>query len=277
MNRVLSGFLLSMCVAAVCLGRAQPESPPPEPPHRPPGLVGGPLAPRPMMGNIRGFVERMKTDLALDANQQTAVQELVDVYDKRMQDLRNDMRQTPEQIKQMADLRDKMKKANEANDQDAIKAVSEEMQQLRKAQMDHIGPARERMAKTQDELKEKLRAVLREDQRAGFDKLWDENMTQGARSRVNPRMLKSMIDRLTDLSAEQKQQISELMKRSDEAVRSQKDLAPAQREAQNQRTCDSLLAVLTPEQREKVQARIEGRPGALPREPAGNPHPPTKP
>jgi len=279
MNRVCSAFLLSLVSISWCLAQPDTQNQPPQPPQ-PPGRdrqMGRPMPPRGMMGNIHGFVEQMKTELGLDAAQQSTIQGMVDDYDKRMQESRQGLRPSPEESKQMSELREKLKKANEANDQNAVKEVSEEMQKVRKAQMDRMTPVRDQMTKAQDDLKNKLRSVLRDDQRTKFDKLWDDNMSTMPRSRKNPRLLKSMIERLPDVTSEQKQQITDLLKKQDEALRVQKDMTPTQRDEMSQKTYESMIAVLTPEQREKVQARLEGKPGSIPRGAETNPHPPTKP
>lgn len=237
------------------------------------------------MGNAHGLIEKMKTDLKLDANQESALQAVVQEHEKAMGALRNEMRQSPEMTKQLNELREKMKKASEANDQDAIKQASDEMQALRKTQMDRLGPTREKMTKAQEGLKDKMRTVLREDQKAAFDKLWEENMAPSAagRARSNPRILRSLVERMQDVTADQKRQIAELFKQFDEATKGQKDRSPAMFESQNQKLYDSIMSVLTPEQREKVQDRLQGRPGAMPRRPqpqgASNPtdKPETKP
>jgi Spy/CpxP family protein refolding chaperone len=88
---------------------------------------------------------------------------------------------------------------------------------------------------------------------------------------MNPRMLRSVIDRLPDVSSEQKQKIVELMKQFDEAMSAQKDMTPAQRDEQNKRVSESMLNVLTPEQRERVQSRMEGRAGPMRRRPDSPP------
>lgn len=278
MNRVCSTFLLSIVSTSWCLAQPETQNQPPQPPGRERQL-GRTMPPRGMMGNLHSFVEQMKTELSLDAAQQSTIQAIVDDHNKRMQETRSGLLPSPEESKQMSELKERLKKANEANDQNAIKEVSEEMQKVRKVQMDRMAPVRDQMTKSQDELKDKLRSVLRDDQRPKFDKLWDDNMNMAPRSRKNPRLLKSMIERLPDVTSEQKQQITDLLKKMDEATRAQKDMTPTQREDLSQKTYDGMLALLTPEQREKVQARLEGRPGTMPRGPEGasNPHPPTKP
>jgi len=252
--------------AGLCLGQEQvipggPERPDPARAQAP-GQRG--------LGEFGPLAEKMATDLKLDPTQIAEVKRLVEEHQKAMREMQSEMRQSPETIQKMKELREKMHQAQQANDQAGMKAASDEMQAMRQEQATKIAPARSKMAQARETLRDKVKGVLREDQKAGFDAIWDEYAGGGSGRRMmrqNPRLLRATVERLSDLTPDQKRQIDEQFKQHDEATKGQKGAAV---ETQTQRLYDGVLALLTPQQREKVESRMPGR---EPRRPRG-PRPP---
>jgi len=275
--RRITELFIAWSLSGAALGQTQPPAPPDDPRKEKADDARVVRTGR-MGGNDPGqVVEKMKSELKLDETQAAELSRLVTEHQKTIADLRAQMRIAPEVAQKMKELRERMKKAQDANDQAGMKSASDEMQAARKESSDRIAPVREQMTKLQDELRDKFKAVLREDQRGGFDQIWEESMSAGTgrRSlRANPRLLRATVDRLPDLTADQKRQLTDLYRQYDEAA---KGLKGGAMDAQNQKLHDSVMNILTPEQREKVQERLNGRPERGRRGPNENAPPPKPP
>lgn len=216
-------------------------------------------AARPEPSTSAAMVERLKTELKLDAAQVEQVDKLAAENEQTMAALRDQMKMPPEMISEMTKIRAELNKAQEAGDQAKMKELGDRLQQIRTEFTERTKPVRERMTNMQTVFKEKVRAVMHEDQREAFDRIWTDRTATDVRSRLrqNPRMLKAFVDRLTDLTSEQKTQIGDLFKQHNEAEKGLKDRAA--REQAGQRVYDSVLAILTPAQREQLEARAKSR------------------
>ncbi len=206
-----------------------------------------------------GMVDRIKTELKLDASQISQIDQLVAENEKLMVALRDQMKMPPESIEAMTRLREELNKAQEANDQAKLKETGDKMQQMRTEFTERTKPVRERMTNMQNQFRDKMRGVLREDQREGFDRIWLDRNSGDMRSRMrqNPRMLKAMVDRVPELTSEQKTQIDDLFKQHNEAEKGLKDRAA--REQASQRIYDAVMTILTPAQRAELDSRMSGR------------------
>jgi hypothetical protein len=263
MNRELVAALIVAYFTGASLAQ---EPPPPAQPDQPERVRARAVG-RSGMGEFGPVVEKMTADLKLDDAQAADIKRLVEEHQKQLRDIQNEMRQPPELVQKLGELRKKLQDAQAANDQAGMKQVTDEMQSLRREHMEKTRPARDKIMQSREELRGKLAAALREDQRPGFEKIWDEYMSGGAGRRgppKNPRMLRSVVERLNDLTPDQKRQIDELFKQHDEATKGKKG---PEAETHTQRLYDAVLALLTPVQREKVEPRLAPRGFRRPGEP----------
>lgn len=216
-------------------------------------------AARPEPSTSAAMVERLKTELKLDAAQIEQVDKLAAENEQTMVALRDQMKMPPETIAEMTKIRAELNKVQEAGDQAKMKELGDRLQQIRTEFSERTKPVRERMTNMQTVFKEKVRAVMRDDQREAFDRIWTDRTATDIRSRLrqNPRMLKAFVDRLTDLTSEQKTQIGDIFKQHQELEKGLKDRVT--REQAGQRVYDSVMAILTPAQREQLEARAKSR------------------
>ncbi len=224
---------------------------------------------RPEPSSSAAMVERLKSELKLDPAQIEQVDKLAAENEQTMVALRDQMKMPPETIAEMTKIRAELNKVQEAGDQAKMKELGDRLQQMRTEFSERTKPVRERMTNMQTVFKEKVRAIMHDDQREAFDRIWTDRTATDVRSRLrqNPRMLKAFVDRLTDLTSEQKTQIGDIFKQHQELEKGLKDRVT--REQAGQRVYDSVMGILTPAQREQVEARAKGRSGASkPNEPA---------
>ncbi|MBI5764458.1 MAG: hypothetical protein HZA51_13130 [Planctomycetes bacterium] len=216
-------------------------------------------AARPEPSTSAAMVERLKAELKLDPAQSEQVDKLAVENEQIMAALREQMKMPPETIAEMTKIRAELNKVQEAGDQAKMKELGDRLQQLRTEFTERTKPVRERMTNMQSVFKEKVRAVMHEDQREAFDRIWTDRTATDVRSRLrqNPRMLKAFVDRVTDLTSEQKTQIGDVFKQHQELEKGLKDRVT--REQAGLRLYDSVMAILTPAQREQVEARAKGR------------------
>lgn len=221
-------------------------------------------AARPEPSTSSAMVERLKAELKLDPAQIEQVDKLATENEQTMVALRDQMKMPPETIAEMTKIRAELNTAQEAGDQAKMKELGDRLQQMRTEFSERTKPVRERMTNMQTVFKEKVRAVMHEDQREAFDRIWTDRTATDIRSRLrqNPRMLKAFVDRLTDLTSEQKTQIGDIFKQHQELEKGLKDRVT--REQAGQRVYDSVMGILTPAQREQLEARAKSR-GEVPK------------
>ena len=104
---------------------------------------------------------------------------------------------------------------------------------------------------------------MRDDQKEKFEKFWVDWTTsrRPAGPVRSPQALKAMVDKLADLTADQKKQIEEAFAGFKKIVREDvKEDSPEYRRRTRQ-LYEDVMKALTPEQREKISAQLrEGRP-----------------
>jgi hypothetical protein len=247
--------LYATFAAGLCLGQEQPK---PESPEQP-GAPTPPPAARRSLGEYGPVMEQMTTELKLDASQIADMRRIIEEHQAAARQLQAEMRHSPEAAQRLNEIRERMHQAQQANDEAGVKAATDDMLAIRREQSAKSTPARAKLAQARETLREKVKAVLRDDQKAGFEKIWDEYLGGGSGRRLmrqNPRLLRATVDRLPDLTADQKREIGELFRQYDEATKGQRGPAV---ETQTQRLHDSVLALLTPQQRERVESRVQSR------------------
>lgn len=226
-------------------------------------------------GGRRGFEMRrfdpkaelaqMTEKLKLDEAQQASVGKLLEEHQVQMEAQREKMRPSEEERAAMDAMREEMQAAREAGD-DA------KMQELRGKMRETMGARMEGMRKTMEENQKALHdgivAQLREDQKAEFGKMWQERMERrgpGGRGGPDrgPAALKSIVDKLDDLTADQKAQLEVVFKTFRDSTKDQSGPPSPQ---VGRKLHDDVFAILTDGQKEKVQKALEGQRGRRDRE-----------
>lgn len=228
-----------------------------------------PTAPRSLAGSDPlGMLKAMEDDLKLDDGQREKARQFLTDYRTKQIEARKAFRPPMESTDRTREILLEMRAAQEAGDRERISALSDQLRQIREEQGGQLEPMRAELKRLQDELHTNLRGIMRDDQHEGFERLWDERMiNRGAfRGRVrSPQALRALVEKLPDVSDEQKQQIDGLFKAHMESVREVKNNA-RERERLSTKLYDDVMALLTPEQRETVSKQLEGR-GRIPPKP----------
>ncbi len=220
--------------------------------------------------NVRNFrpedpnflLDRMIKELNLDEAQQQAVSKALKDHLAYMTQIRQSMQQQPsEGYEKMRAITDEMRTARETGDNEKVKQLSEQLRQIGQEQQARMAPMRQQIAESQDKLRGELMATLHDDQKSAFEKFWDERMARQSPYRGperSPQALKSLVDRLPALSAEQRQQIDQLFRQHVEAAKATQKGTPAERTLVT-KLYDSVMALLTPEQRSLLESQLAGR------------------
>lgn len=275
-RRCLPALSASLTLVLTSFAWAQPETPPTTPPP-------GEVATRPAALPV-DLVTAMTTKLNLDEAQQAQAKKIFDENRTKVTELRKNIGLGPQFSNRMKELMQSMREAREANDMDRIRLVSDEVREMRKKQEEQLQPLRRQIQDSQDELHQQLAAILRPDQQAGFEEIWQQRMSRtqwGNAQRRSPQALKAAVEKVSDLSDDQKQKIDQLFKTFHEASRSREDKGDTQAAAQagrlESRLFDDVLTQLTAPQRGVVMSELQGRmqprrpTTSQPQEPAGQP------
>jgi hypothetical protein len=231
-----------------------------------------PVATRPAdKHNVRNFrqedpnslLDRLTKELNLDAAQQEAVSQALKDHQTYVTQIRQTMQNQPtEGYQKMRALTDEMHAAREAGDLEKVKQLSEQVRELGREQQEKMAPMREQLAQSNEKLRDSILAALREDQKAGFDKFWEEKMARRGSYRGperSPQALKALVEQMSGLTIEQRQQIEQLFRQHMEAEKTAPKGSSAER-ALVTKLYDAVMASLTPEQRTMLEMKLAGRP-----------------
>jgi hypothetical protein len=277
-----------LLAAGLCF--AQEAQPPqvPQPPPVPqnpaePGQEAQPAvpqdgkAPAPAPEDLLG---RLTRELKLDDAQQAEFKRLLDEQREGEFKLRTSSGPSQEFVERVQKTREEMKKARDAGDMERMKQLREELMAANKEREAQMAPIQEKVEELKDQIHDQLLTVLREDQKVRFEDVWDQHMggssgQYGGQLR-NPRVLKAAVDKLRDLTPEQKQQIGQLFDDFRKAGREpqqggqqqagQQQGGQQQGGAKNRRDMtkklyDDVVAQLTPEQKAAVEKALQGSAG----------------
>ena len=234
----------------------------------------------PMRFDPKAELARMTETLKLDETQQASIGKVLEDAQTKMTEQREKMRPSDEDRAKMDAAREEMRAAREAGDDAKVKELRDKMRES-------MGPRMEEARKAMDEIHKTMHdgivAQLRDDQKPQFETMWAERMAMrrggpdgpGAPNR-GPLALKSIVDKLDDLTADQKQQIETLFTTFRDANKD-KTARPSP-EATKKLQAD-VMAVLTDGQKAKVEKALTGNrrgpggpggPGERPRRPRGD-------
>jgi Spy/CpxP family protein refolding chaperone len=209
------------------------------------------------------MLERMTKELNLDEAQRAKAETILKAQEEKSQAVYKDLMPTPEEQQKLEGLRQARREARRAGNAEEEARVAEEMRKVQQARQARLTPMQERLAAIEKEEHDSLLAVMRDDQKEKFEKFWADWMTsrRPAGPVRSPQALKAMIDKLANLTAEQKKQIEEAFAGFKKTVREDvKEDSPEYRQRTRQ-LYEDVMKALTPEQREKILAQLrEGRP-----------------
>ena len=204
----------------------------------------------------------------MDEAQKTKLKALLTAADEDFIHLRDEIKPTDETRKKMAENLKAMQEARKAGDQNKEMELRKERTRMATEFTEKRQLMIEKMKARDEELHGEIKAMLRPEQMEKFETVWKDKqilLDVGPRGPVfstdrNPRALKAAVDRLADLTSDQKAGVESAFKTYQEAAR-----APS---ARNNRTennkiiqalYDQVLGLLTEGQREKVQAELKPR------------------
>lgn len=207
------------------------------------------------------LLDAMTEGLNLDESQRLEVDKLLGENRQEIINIRLSFRPEPDSFEKVRGLTDQLRIAQENGDSELVRQLSDQLREIRKERELLMAPMRQKMTDAQKNLHDAIVGILREDQKQGFEEIWTERMDQGANFRGrtrSPQALKAMVDRLPDITSDQKAQIDEQFRSFREAVKNEPGNSPARQQAINH-LYDAVNSLLTPDQRETVTKQMAGR------------------
>lgn len=207
------------------------------------------------------LLDLMTEELSLDETQRLETKRLLGENRKKLIEIRAEFKPPAEGMDQTRVILERLRLAKQRGDAEEIRLATDQLREIQREREVHLAPLRQKMMDAQQELHDQILATLREDQRAKFEQLWEERMGQNTafRGRVrSPQALKAMVDRLPGLTDEQKTQIDQQFRNYHESVKDQPATSPA-RDQSTKLLYDSVIALLTTEQRETITRQMAGR------------------
>lgn len=270
-----------ICTLVTLATGEQPPVPAGNAPGAPGAATSRPASPRPFPRRISpmdptGLLHVMKEQLGLDQTQEAAVQQLLEGHRAQVEEVRKSLTPPPETADATRDILTKMRDAQAKGDHALVRQYTDELRKLREETNSRIGPMRERFEQLQTQLHDKLAGLLRDEQKAGFERIWEERMirTPPRPAAQNTRLLRMLVDRLSDLSSDQKQKMQDLNKQYTDAMK-EAGRDPGARERAEQAYHDAVMALLLPAQKSEIERQMEQRRPrrSAPDHPEGTPPP----
>lgn len=234
--------------------------------------------------DVSAQLDTLDEALSLDENQKKAISDLLTAQQDRLRDIRDRFRRSPEEMEAWKQIQEEMRAAVKASDKARIEELKNRSVELHKAREAKLGPAREEMENSQQLLHDEIVKTLRPGQKAKFETVWEEQLASRSFRKGpvrNPRALKAIVDRLKDLSDDQKSQIKTLFEafqnqRNDDKSASSNDGSQTGKsegrgvEMRRRSRADrdrleklfnDVINVLTPEQKASVEEQLKGHDG----------------
>lgn len=256
-NNTMPRMIAILLLAATCC-QAQPDS-----------AGRGPGGPRDRERRTSPFgpnrpaqiLTRIEKDLNLNPTQGTKAKELFDTYEATVKALREEYRGSGDDAEKWKAFREEMQAARQAGDNEKVREVMDRMRTARTEQDAKLEPVRQQVGAAQKTLKDGMLALLTEQQKSGFERIWDEEFAGKRRVRVpsvDPKILKSVIDDLKGLNSEQKEKIEAAFKTYHESSRdSQSDTGAKQ--ASSQRLSEDVFGALDQDQSREAMKLVRER------------------
>ncbi len=200
--------------------------------------------------------QRLGQRLKLDQAQQAQIEPLLEEYAQAAREIQE---KTPQDLRERRrELMKQMREARKARDKDKMKALSGEMQELRKND-----PQAAEMQKLRQDVVSKIESILRDDQKEALHKLVK---IRGARkpSLSNPGFLRRCLGQL-ELRPDQKTELKKIDKEFKEAMKGLGKDAPAEkRREMSKQYCDEVMKVLDAPQKQQLEEIAKTMPAGPP-------------
>ena len=255
------GGVAVLLSASLCLAQAGPGGPGGRPEGGRPrgGGPGGALGRLPLAGDWKPQLDRLATDLKLDDTQKAEAEKVFKAHEDKMRELTEQFKQPPEEMAKMQEIRKALREADEAGNTAESQKLREEMRGIQEARRVRLQPVMEKVDAAQKEQHDGLVALLHPEQKEKFEQIWQE-WEEARRPNFmqrSPQALKRIVDRITDLSDDQKKKIDGLFDEFKKTTRETKEDSPEYKKLVEKLYTD-VMAVLTPQQQEKASAALRG-------------------
>ncbi|GJQ27418.1 MAG: hypothetical protein HBSAPP02_24500 [Phycisphaerae bacterium] len=216
----------------------------------------------------------MATRLALDESQKAQVIQMVANFQALQKDLRQKYRPSDESMQRLHGIREEMKAAQETKDEAKMTALLDELKAIRAKNDELMRPLSEQIEAAKAELHTNLEGLMRGEQRQKFAAYWE--MYGGDRNRKlsmaarSPQALKALVERLPGLSSRQKNDIDAVFKAYFESSKQNRRVG-READAAVKKLYDDVAALLTEEQKTKLEQQMGGGRGPGGREKPGAP------
>lgn len=216
--------------------------------------------------------------LKLDETQRGQIGPLLQSQEALIQELRTKTQPTPEEREALRNIRVQMEEAGRAQDKVRMNELRDQMASMQKTRRERIAPIRAQLEEADKALHDNIYQLLRPEQQEKFEEVWKERRIPPGARRDGPvrnvRALKSIVERLPDLTEEQKAQIKTLFEEfqksqrerpegdkpsGDQPGRPDREARQKQAMERMKKLHDDVIAVLTPEQKAKVEETLKGK------------------
>jgi len=213
------------------------------------------------------YFESMKTAVGMDAEQAEKLKGLLKSADDDFRAARTDMIPTPEVRARMSDTIKEIEAAKKAGDSQKELALIEERTQIIKTMIAKRQDMIERMKQRDDMLMREISEILRPEQHEAFRSFWPVRNPAARNLQPDPYdglirspvALKAAVDRLGDVTSDQKSQIEDAFKAHQEAGRSTTQAAEQAKAAGLRKLYNDVFAVLTDGQGQRVKQELMPR------------------
>jgi Spy/CpxP family protein refolding chaperone len=248
-------------LAAMALCAAQPAFAQKADPMRPEPTEQPPKSDEPIPQGMERLVPALSKTLNLDEKQKEQVRDIVAKHEAAMAELRQEMRIPNDLREKLNSLAKEMAEARNAGDEARAEELLAARTELVKMAAESRAPAQEKMRAVREELHKSLLDVLRPDQHEQFEAIWGRVMTPQGRGRNaperSPRALKVILDRMEDLTAEQRAYIDTLFAAFRDTSR--EDQPQRDQQARVKKLYDDVFEVLSDGQKERVERSLRSR------------------
>lgn len=209
-----------------------------------------------------GLLDRLTSELNLTADQQTQIRTVIQTHFQQARQAQQDS----EQGQQIAAIRDQMRQAREAGDQQRLEELRKQLRELTGSESDGRRAA---VQQSMQELRGKIAPLLTPEQQEKFAAMdLAPGATAGALGpgAADPRRLRSAVQKL-DLTSEQRAQVDQIFQNARDEMKSLPEGDRRARYQLGQKVMSDVRAVLTPEQQTQLQELLSKERTRTPRKP----------
>lgn len=204
------------------------------------------------------ILDRMKQELKLTDDQVQRAEPLFAEFESNVRAIRDSVPRSPDEADKYREMREEIQAARESNDDEKMQQIMDKMRAMREERERQMEPVRLQVQAAQKLLHDSLTPIIKEDQKSRFQRIWDEEFEGKARPRiqkVDPRILKSVVDELSGLNGDQKREIDKAFRDYREASR-KPDLSDGDKAGLERTLTQDVFATLNDEQSQKAQDKV---------------------